>query len=92
MGKGVRPLSLSICDQTSKIPFRCKGNWISLEHYVIPTVPMRKNENYGYCKICWEIGFKDNIGGANPENMTKKASFSDSKINPNSGPCGNDTL
>lgn len=85
-------MSLSIADQTSKIPFQCKGNWISLEHYVIPSIPMSKNEKYGYCKICWEIGFKDNTGSPNPEIITKGSSFPDSKINPNSSPCGCDTL
>lgn len=86
-------MSLSICDQKSKEPFMCKGNWIKVEHYVIPSKTMPKNERYGYCKICWECDFKDNACYTNPEDIRRNSPYADSKIN-NAyfNACGNDTL
>lgn len=53
---------------------------------------MKKNEKYGYCKICWENDFKTiNPNITTPDTHYTK-SFKDSKINPTSGPCSNDTL
>lgn len=71
---------------------RCKGNWLSVEHYILPNIPMKENEKYGYCPICWENDFKENMTSTNSESINYKKPFRDSKINPNSGPCGNDTL
>jgi len=72
--------------------FLCKGNWINIPHCVLRSSEPKINEKYGYCKVCWDQDFKRNSMCSNPEDMTKKPSFSDSKINPNSGPCGCDTL
>ena len=43
---------------------RCKGNWLSVEHYILPNIPMKINEKHGYCKICWDIEGKENNFGS----------------------------
>ena len=84
-------MSISINESISTIK-RCKGNWLSVEHYIISNVPMKENEKHGYCGICWENDFKDNITSTNSEPMRKSKPFKDSKINPKSGSCSNDCL
>ena len=60
-------------------------------HFVIPNKPMKLNEKLGYCSICWNVEAKRDNFGARQESKYSKP-YSDSNINPNSGPCGNDTL
>ena len=71
---------------------RCKGNWLSVEHYILPNIPMKINEKHGYCKICWENESKENHSSTNAESIRHKKSFSDSKINTKSSSCSNDCL
>lgn len=72
-------MSLSVNESVDLIR-RCKGNWLSVEHYILPNKPMKLNEKHGYCLICWENDFKDNKFSPNPESIKNKT-FKDSKIN-----------
>ena len=85
-------MSLPILEEIKEDYPRCKGNWLAIEHYIIPSNPIRKCEKYGYCSICWENDFKDNFSSPNPESIKHQKPFKDSKINPGSGPCSNDCL
>ena len=80
-------------EQIAQKPFLCKGTWIKIDHYVIPSDPVKKHENYGYCKICWECDFKDNLGSPNPETIRRNSPYADSNINNKYfNSCGRDTL
>lgn len=66
---------------------------MKLEHWVFPSRPMKKNERYGYCSVCWtNIGKTTNYSGTDWGMAQGRASYPDSKINPKSGPCSGDTL
>lgn len=52
-------MSLSI-NESIDLQFQCKGNWIAIAHYVFPNKPMKINEKFGYCPICWQNDFKSN--------------------------------
>ena len=84
-------MSISVNSSVDLIK-RCKGNWLSVEHYILPNIPMKINEKHGYCKICWENDFKDNFTSTNAESINYKKTFKDSKINPKSSSCSNDCL
>ena len=64
-------MSISINSSVDLIK-RCKGNWLSVEHYILPNIPMKENEKHGYCSICWENDFKDNYSSTNAESINHK--------------------
>lgn len=65
----------------------------------VPHYILESSSTYGkfmdrlqICGICRKRAFEDNYFRSDPEPGSKVQSFNDSKINPSSGPCGNDTL
>ena len=75
-------MSMSINNSVDLIK-QCKGNWLSVEHYILPKIPMKDNEKYGYCSICWENDFKECNFGPRQEPLHKSLNFKQ---------CGEDTL
>ena len=69
---------------------RCKGP--GHPHYILPAYKgVHINEILGYCMPCWirQLVYENN----SPMVLSpKRKPYSDSKINPNSGPCSNETL
>ena len=68
----------------------CKGK--GYPHYILPAYYSPKLcETLGYCKPCWMRQLiADNYGSMT--SLPKTKPFKDSKINPGSGPCSNETL
>ena len=48
-------------------------------------------DRLGICGICRKLAFETNTSPTNPQPV-RMGTYRDSKINPGSGPCGNDTL
>lgn len=67
---------------------------LGYEHYILESFSTTGKfmDRLQICGICRKRAFEDNYSSSNPESRSKIQSFEDSKINPNSGPCGCDTL
>ena len=74
---------------------KCK-NYLNMnvEHYILESSSTTGKfmDRLQICGICRKRAFEDNYIRTNPEPGSKIQSYKDSKINPNSGPCGIDTL
>ena len=85
-----KPVDVSVINQPI-LAKRCKG--MGYEHYILPAYKgVHINEILGYCSPCWIRQLVADNYGPTSQNVHKTKSYSDSKINPRSGSCSNDTL
>lgn len=67
---------------------------MNVEHYILESASTTGKfmDRLQICGICRKRAFEDNYQRTDPQPGSKIQSFKDSNINPNSGPCGCDTL
>lgn len=67
---------------------------LGYEHYILESKSEigKYFDRLSICGVCRSRGFLDNTSPSNSQSVRRGAPYADSKINPKSGPCGNDTL